>query len=202
MRTNLLILSFLFTVGSSLAQIHCGSVSFEPNDPVVSNLTFDSFTQYDAGITVNNVATLRLRIEDQTIPDPDCRWFLHMTIDNNPGGGTPADEWETLATYGGASAPKPSLDIFQIRIRNNCQTSPIDGIFQDFTNNGDLIDIISDLLPLTPAGSCASNVNGPGNYLTNYNEFTFSVDIRVRPGYAFSPGVYELNVRFHIEEQM
>lgn len=202
MKTNLIFLIFLLTIGMLRGQVHCGSVSFEPNTPVNADFVFDSFRNYDAGITINNVATLRLRIEDQAIPDPDCRWFLHMMIDNNPGGGTASDEWETLATYGNGTAPKPTLDIFQIRLRNNCQTSPIDGIFQDFSNNGDIIDIISDLLPLTPAGACTTNVNGPGDYLNNYNEYNFTVDIRVRPGYDFSPGVYELNVRFRLEEQM
>jgi len=184
------------------AQIHCGSVSFEPNTPVPLNLTFDSFSAYQGGVTLNNVATLRIRVEDQAIPDPDCRWFLNMTVDNSPGAGTPGTEWETLTQYGAGTAPAPSIDIMQVRIRNACQTSPIDGVFQTFSNHGDILDIIADLLPTTPAGSCTTNVNGPGDYLNNYNEFTFAIDVRVVPGYDFSPGIYELSLRFHLEEQM
>ena len=202
MNSKLILLICVLVPCLMKAQVHCGAVSFEPNVPVAVNLTFDSFSQYEAGVTINNVATLRLRIEDQAIPDPDCKWFLHMEVDNNPGGGTPSDEWETLTTYGSGTGQKPILDILEIRVRNNCQTSPLDGVFQTFSNDGDILDIISDLLPLTPAGSCTTNVNGPGNHQGNYNEFTFSIDVRVRPGYDFNPGVYELNVRFHLEEQM
>ncbi|MDP4845089.1 MAG: hypothetical protein NWR83_11520, partial [Salibacteraceae bacterium] len=70
------------------------------------------------------------------------------------------------------------------------------------TTSGYVIDIIADLLPLTAAGCCATNTNGPGSYLTNYDEYTFTVDIRVDPGYAFNPGIYELDIRFHLEEQL
>lgn len=200
--TKLITYLFLLCGIVSEAQIHCGSVNFEPNTPVSANMTFDSFSQYETGVTINNVATLRIRVEDQAIPDPDCRWFLTMEVDNSPGSGTASTDWETLTTYGAGTAPTPTLDIMEVRVRNACQTSPIDGVFQSFTDHGDLYDIIADLLPTTTAGSCTSNVNGPGNYLTNYNEFTFALDIRVRPGYTFSPGVYEVSIRFHLEEQM
>ncbi len=194
--------TFILLSGAALGQIHCGNVSIEPNSAEVASLTFDSFTDYQGGVTINSVATIRVRVEDQAIPDPDCRWFLYMEVYNNPGSGTPANEWETLFQYGAGTAPAPDIDILQIRVRNACQTSPLDGVFQTFTNDGDILEIIADLLPLTPAGSCATNVNGPGDYLTNYDEFTFNIDIRVAPGYLFSPGIYELGVKFHLEEQM
>lgn len=187
---------------SAFGQIHCGSLRIQDNTPISTSFTFDSFSAFNGGMTVNNVATLKLRIEDQAIPDPDCKWFLYMEITNNPGAGTAANEWEERMQYGLGTAPTPSIDILQIRIRNACQTSPIDGVFQTFTNNGDLIDIIADLLPLTTAGSCSQNVNGPGDYLSNYDEYTFTIDVRINPGMVFSPGIYELNLRFHLEEQM
>lgn len=198
------LLTYLFILCSCAvqAQIHCGSVSFEPNTPVAADMIFDSFGQYEGGITINNVATLRVRVEDQVIPDPDCRWFLHMEVYNNAMAGTAPAEWETLTSYGNGTAPLPTLDILDIRVRNACQTSPIDGVFQSFNQDGDIIDIIADLLPLTPAGSCASNVNGPGGFQSDFGEYTFTIDIRVRPGYDFSPGIYELAVRFHLEEQL
>lgn len=201
---NKLVSIFFFvilTMGSR-AQIHCGTVTIEPNSPVNANFTFDSFTDYEGGITINNVATIRVRVENQAIPDPDCKWFLTMEINNNPGAGTAAGEWEKLGSYGSGAGANPTIDILEIRVRNNCQTSPVDGIYQTFTTNGDVIDIIADLLPLTSAGSCTSNVNGPGSYLTNYDEYTFTIDIRVAPGYAFTPGIYELDIRFHLEEQL
>jgi hypothetical protein len=200
--TKFLTYLFIFCGVVTQAQIHCGSVNFEPNTPVAANMIFDSFSQYDGGITINNVATLRLRIEDQAIPDPDCRWFLHMEVYNNPSAGTAPTAWETLGSYGSGASPVPTIDIMEIRVRNACQTSPVDGIFQAFNQDGDIIDIIADLLPLTPAGSCATNVNGPGDFQSDFGEYTFTIDIRVKPGYDFSPGIYELAVRFHLEEQM
>jgi hypothetical protein len=45
-------------------------------------------------------------------------------------------------------------------------------------------------------------VNGPGSYLTNYDEFNFDIDIRLRPGARFNPGIYNLNIRFRLEENI
>lgn len=204
-RTNLVLVTFLsvLILSASLniqAQIHCGSVSFEPNSAVTVDLNFDSFSKYQGGVIINNVGQLRINVEDQAIPDPDCRWFLRMEVNNNPVAGTAADRWETLGTYSSSGNP-PEIDILEVRVRNNCQTSAIDGVFQTFSNNGDQIEIIPNFLPLTPAGSCALGVNGPGNYLANFNEYTFIVDVKVTPDFLYSPGIYQLSLRFHLEEQ-
>lgn len=146
------------------------------------------------------MATVRVIVNDLAVPDPDCSWSLTMIVNNSPGEGTPSTNWETLLNYGGASANDPTIDLLQVRVRNACATSPIDGVFQNFTNHGDIIDIIEPLLLVTPAGSCTQNVNGPGSYITNYDEFNFDIDIRVIPGVAFNPGLYQLNVVFHLEQ--
>lgn len=182
------------------SQIHCGLVEIDPNTSVNQILSFDDFTKYNGGISVNSVARIRVRVEDQAIPDPLCSWSLVMSIDNNPGMGTPVDEWEELTQYGTGLGDNPEIDILQVRIRNACSTSPIDGVFQTFNNHGDLIDIIAPLLPVTPAGSCSNNVNGVGSYLSNYDEFNFNVDIRVLPTFGYNPGIYQLNVNFRLEE--
>ena len=183
-------------------QIHCGAVSIEPSDPVSVNFQFSSFEEYVNGITVYGVTRIKVRVEDKAVPDPDCRWFLQMEVNNNPGSGTAASDWETLGTYGSSAANPPEIDILEVRISNACATSPVDGSFTSFfTNHGDVQDIIANLLPRTNAGACAVNVNGPGSYLTNYNEYTFQVDIRIRPNLDFTPGVYQLNLKFHLEEQ-
>ena len=187
-------------MSSLSAQIHCGTVEIDPNTSVNQLLSFDDFTNYNGGININSVARIRVRVTDQAIPDPLCSWSLTMTIDNNPGAGTPATEWEELVQYGGGLANNPPINLLQVRVRNACTTSPIDGIFQTFTNNGDLIDIIAPLLPVTPAGSCSNNVNGVGSYLSNYDEFNFDIDIRVVPTFDLNPGIYQLNINFHLEE--
>ncbi len=85
-------------------------------------------------------------------------------------------------------------------MRNACATSPSNGTFRTFTTNTDILDIISDITTLTPAGSCTQNVNGPGSYLTNYDEYNFNIDIRVTPTFQYNPGIFKLNLRFRLEE--
>ena len=192
----------LFLSCSAYAQIHCGNVELSVDGNSNSMITFDDFTKYNGGVTINNALTLRVKVDHQAIPDPVCSWFLNMEVFNNPGAGTPPSEWEELLQYGSGSATNPLLDILEIRIRNSCATSPINGSFQTFSNNADIMDIIQALLPVTPAGSCTTNVNGPGSSLINYDEFAFTIDLRVKPTLNFNPGIYEMSVRFHLEENL
>ncbi len=193
------VLTCLFSLHIAMGQIHCGLVEIVPNTTESALLTFDDFSSYSGGITINSVARIRVRVEDKAIVDPLCSWSLTMIVENG-GVATPADEWEELLQYGSGAGDNPPISALEVRVRNTCSTSPIDGVFQSFTTDGDLINIIEPLLAVTPAGSCALNVNGPGSYLTNYDEFNFTVDIRVTPSFAYNPGIYQLNVRFHLEE--
>jgi hypothetical protein len=198
---NLLLTLFLLPIIQLYnAQIHCGSVELVPNTSINELLTFDEFSKYQGGMIINSVAKVRVRVLDKAIVDPLCSWSLTMQIGNNPGAGTPITEWEELTLYGNGLNANPSIDFLEVRVRNGCQTSPIDGVFQTFTNNGDLIDIIAAAIPITPAGSCANGVNGPGSYLTFYNEFNFDIDIRVKPNFTLNPGIFQLNITFHLEE--
>ena len=190
----------LFVSNELFAQIHCKDVQIFQNETVTRTLTFDGLSKYQSGITINRVATVRVMVTDLDTPDPDCSWSLTMIVNNNPGGGTSSTNWEKLLNYGGGSASDPTIDLLQVRVRNACATSPIDGVFQNFTNNGDIIDIIEPLIPVTPAGSCTQNVNGAGSYLTNYDEYNFDIDIRVIPGVTFNPGLYQLDLVFHLEQ--
>lgn len=182
------------------AQLHCGNVELVPNTPISALFSFDEFRDYQAGIVLSNVATLQVNVEDLVIPDPACSWFLTVEVDNNPAAGTAATDWEQLAPYGLGMASQPTIDALEIRVRNTCNTSPSSGTFRSFANHGDLLDVIAPLLPVTPAGSCTANVNGPGSHLTHPGEYRFAIDLRVRPGFAFDPGVYMLTLRFHLEE--
>ena len=182
------------------AQLHCGNVELTPNTPVNALFSFDEFRDYQGGLILSNIATLRVNVENLTVPDPQCSWSLSVNIDNNPSGGTPANEWEELSPYGIGTGANPTIDILEVRIRNNCQTSPMDGVFQTFANHGDLLEFIQSALPVTPAGGCTTNVNGPGSYLSNPGEFTFNIDLRVQPGFQFDPGIYMITLRFNLEE--
>lgn len=184
----------------SFSQIHCGSVELVPNTTVDSYMVFDDFGKYTGGIVYNSVARVRVIVRDKTVPDPECTWILRMFIENNAGAGTPITEWEEITTYGSGAGSNPEISLLEVRVRNSCATSPSDGIFRSFTDTTNILDIISDMLPLTPAGSCTQNVNGPGSYLTNYDEYNFNIDVRVQPGFSYNPGIFKLNIKFRLEE--
>jgi hypothetical protein len=199
---KLVSLIFVLCCNYITAQIHCGSVSIVPNSSVNQIVVFDDFTKYNAGITINSVARLRIKVENKTIPDPLCSWNLKMYIENNSGAGTPINQWEEVTNYGNGNGRNPKIRFLEIRVRNICSTSPADNTFRRFQNTNDILDIISDMLPIIPAGSCSQNVNGAGSYLTNYDEFNFDIDIRLRPGVRFNPGIFNLNIRFRLEENI
>jgi hypothetical protein len=166
-------------------------------------MTFDDLTSYYGGNTLYGAARIRVNVENKAIVDNLCSWHLTIISDNG-GGSTNNDEWEQLNLYGSGSATNPKISLIQIRVRNGCSTSPIDGTWQNFPlgTHLDILEIISPLLypSVINAGSCNTNVNGPGSYLTNYNEYNFDIDLRVNPSFSHNPGIYQLNLIFHLEE--
>ena len=193
---------FVLCCNCITAQIYCGSVSIVPNSSVNQIVVFDDFTKYNGGITINSVTRLRIKVEDKTIADPLCSWNLKMYIENNSGAGTPIDQWEELMLYGNGDSNNPKINVLQFRVRNICSTSQGDNTFRSFQDTNDILDIIFDTMTIIPAGSCTPNVNGPGSYLTNYDEFNFDIDIRINPGFNFNPGIFNLNIRFRLEENI
>tara|TARA_R110002124_G_scaffold118499_5_gene275906 strand:- start:15125 stop:15766 length:642 start_codon:yes stop_codon:yes gene_type:complete len=203
---QLLFSTILLLVSSAFyAQIHCGLVQLQSSATVAANFTFTDFSSYNSGITLLSVARLRVRVDNKSPVDLDCSWKLRMFIENNSGAGTLADKWEEITLYGNGNALKPSISDLEVRVNNNCGT-PLNTGFRSFTDVNDILNIIEEMVPqvIVPAGSCnangTKNVNGPGNYLTNYNEYSFDVDLRLKPGFKFNPGVYRLNIKFRLEE--
>ncbi len=181
------------------ASAHCQGIPFSElirSTPGNIDFTFDNFSKYNGGITLSGATLLRLKV---LANDISCKWALRMYIDNN-GGATPINEWETSLPYS-ISGLKPTLDLIQVKIYNGCNTPINSGIYQNFIPaNGAFIDIINDVT-LNAAGSCAPNVNGAGSYLTNYNEFSFTVDYRIVPGLTYAAGMYSLNIKFCLVEE-
>lgn len=182
------------------SQIVCALVDIVSATGEQADFTFDSFSKYISGITYHGIANVDVKVDDQLPANPNCKWALSMTVENNPSAGTPANEWESLVTYGTGNASPPTIDILEVRITNGCSTSPIDGTYQSFTLDGDYIDIIENTGIRINAGSCTTNVNGPGSYLSQYDEFHFQIDFRIIPGFNFNPGIYQLQVKFELVE--
>ncbi|HNQ13564.1 MAG TPA: hypothetical protein PKM16_10190 [Bacteroidia bacterium] len=203
------LLMFLLHASVSTAQT-CGAPITANCNPypdnemlIASNNTefiFDSFTDYLGGITLSGSTTLRLKVDSGNV---NCKWKLAMIIDNNPGGGTPATDWETLNTYG-SSGTVPTLDAIEVKVYNGCNTPINNNVYQTFfpALNGSNIDIINDVMLNTASTPCVPGVqvNSLGSYITNYNEFTFQIDYRVKPGFVFNPGIYALKISFCLVE--
>jgi len=190
----------LFSAQSGWSQIVCADVDLVPSTGEQSDFVFDSFGKYLGGITYHGAVKINVEVDDQAPPNPNCKWMLTMSVENNPSSGSADAEWETLTTYGAGNADPPKIDILELRITNGCSTSPIDGVFQSFSVHGDYYEIIENTGIAIHAGSCVTNVNGPGSFLTNYDEFSFMVDFRITPGYNFEPGIYQLQIKFELVE--
>jgi hypothetical protein len=199
---------------------------FDPTDSYIVDLanpnitfTFDSFSKYKAGITLNGASILKLVVknDDGVSKTGTCFWKLNMQVDNGPViPATPATEWETRTSYGvGSSAPKPTLNILRMKIDNVCHTPYLAGQWRTpFSNDGDFAKIVDPTTPLSvedvtacATGSEANGIPTPGStangsYLgPNYGKLNFVIDYRIIPDVVFAPGVYTISIKFCLTEQ-
>ncbi|MFC2110616.1 hypothetical protein ACFLRU_03330 [Bacteroidota bacterium] len=194
----------MIQVGHS--QLHCETVQLILEEQGENVFTFDDFSSYEGGIARTTVARLKVRVEDKAVSDGLCSWSLYMSLDNN---GAPTNEWEELNLYSNGLASNPLTSLLEIRITNDCATSNLDGTFTNFTdvsavNIKEIIEpIILDALNINHPGACGTkNVNGPGDYISNYQEFTFKIEVRIKPGMAYNPGRFGLTINFRLEENI
>jgi hypothetical protein len=169
--------------------------------------TFDNFSKYNGGLTLNGSTILKLKVaaSTSTLSTGPCQWKLVMIVSNG-GSPTVSTDWETLSSYGSSSATKPSIDNLFVRVSNGCNTPQNSGVWQQFNPaDGDVIEIIN---PVTitgfGAGSACSGgqTNGAGTYLgADYNEYSFTIDYRLNPGFLYQPGRYEIFIKFCLVEK-
>ena len=225
-RVLLLLIAFIFYSRLFFSQSSActiTSVTFEcdanpANSALVMNtttnkeFTFDSFSKYNGGLTINGYTILKVKVADNPLQAGTCKWKLQMIVSNGGSSITvDPNEWETLASFGaGNGSNKPTLDILQIRIDNGCNTPQNAGqMIAPFVSHADLIDIINPSGPVISPGAganCAGGggqeTNGVGTYLgLDYNEYSFVIDYRVNPGFVYAPGRYELSIKFCLTEQ-
>jgi hypothetical protein len=166
---------------------------------------FDDLSDYNSGMTYYGTTILRVTASD-TAADGDCAWKLRMIV-NNGGAPTPDGEWLQTASYG-SSGSIPTIALMEVRVTNACATSPVNGSWQTFAlpENGGEIVLIDDGSFVNAAGTggaCGGGqTNSAGSYLTSYGEFAFVVDYRIRPFFNYTPGKYELNIKFCISEDL
>lgn len=166
--------------------------------PINVDMTFDSFSEYNGGITINGSSIVRLKVFDN--PASTCNWKLKMIVLNN--GIPAANEWDRTATYGVGAGADPLLSLLQVRVTNGCGNTTMNGVWRSFPAlAGSSLDIINSAVN-TPAGTCDPllQTNGAGTHLANYNEYSFTVDYRLVPGFTYIPGRYELSIKFCLTE--
>ena len=162
---------------------------------------FDELSDYTAGKTLYGTSVLRVTASD-TAGNGDCAWKLRMIV-NNGGTPTPDPEWLQTASYGTSGAQVP-IALLEVRVTNNCATSPVNGTWQTFQlaeNGGEIVLIDDGNFVNVAVGACGGGqTNSVGSYLTSFGEFAFVIDYRVKPFYNYTPGKYELNIKFCISE--
>ncbi len=179
----------------------CDEVSLSLTTTSNLDFSFDTYTKYQSGLTINGATRLKVTVKNNINNNPDCRWNLVIYVENG-SASTPPNEWEMLYSAS-TSGNKPEIDLLQLRIRNACNTSLTGNQFFNVpTVGGTPILIISNNGVTTPAGSCTTNVNGPGDPINNYNEFNFDIDYRLVPGSGFRSGTYQLRLRYVLIESL
>lgn len=195
----------LVCTSSLQAQVHCDGLQLILEDQGNSDFLVDNFSTYAAGVPRTTVARLKVIVEDKSPSLNTCSWSLVMSIDNNGG---PITEWEELNLYSNGLGINPITEILEIKISNDCATSDIDGVFVNFPdvtaiNIKDIIAPIVNAADINLPGVCGTkNVNGPGSYLSNYQEFTFKIEVRIKPGMSYNPGKYGLKLNFRLQENL
>jgi hypothetical protein len=186
-------------VTSNCSDAISGTSRFYMSTPANIDFSFTDIKKYINGITYSGATQLRLRIDE--INPGSCKWRLLMYIDNN--NILPSYQWEVLNTYGN-SGDIPELNLIQVKVYNGCGTPVNSGTYQIFAGNNqyDILDIIPTLPNINPAGTCdgSNPTNGAGSFLTNYNEYNFTIDYRIIPGFTHRPGTYQINIRFCLVE--
>ena len=218
-RTVLIFLLFFIAISSKAQCTFSASTAYCENNPGVKYLItdenqlqkefyFDNFSKYTRGITMGGSTILKLAVRTSSAAPlgMQCHWKLVMTIDNfDFASGASPEYWDNILTYG-TGTDKPEISLFEVRVTNACQTPLNNGQWQHFINSGESLTIIDPGIDLNPnnAITCTSfgnQVNGPGTYLgPDYNEYTFTIDYRLVPGYNYTPGAYRVKVNFCLTE--
>lgn len=194
----ILVLALLFGLHPLQAQF-CDEVRLSVSSSANVDFSFDTFGEYMAGITQNGSTKLKVAVSNSLNNNPSCRWNLVILVENASATTAPT-EWEQLQSNS-TSGTAPQIDMLQLRIRNNCNTSLTGNQFFNVpTTTGTPIIVISNNGITTAAGSCTTNVNGPGNSITNYNEYSFDIDYRIVPTNGVRSGVFQLKVKYLLTE--
>lgn len=163
-----------------------------------TEIKFETMSDYLRGKEIIGATQLKLSIDTN---NSSCKWKLIMII-RKPENNTPPDKWDNIIYYG-TSGNLPDISLLEVKVYNGCGTPVNNGIYQHFNSDFDIIEIIPELPNQNFPGNCdGSQVNTAGSYLTNYNEYNFMIDYRIRFNLnnSLRPGAYKLNINFCLAE--
>jgi hypothetical protein len=198
----------------AFAQDHCAVLDLRTNSeiPISIDFTFDNMSDYVSGKTIAGRVQLKIVATDGVI-SPPCIWGLKMRVENTGSLPVPAlTDWANMVNYG-LNGTVPPIDLLWARAYNACNT-PINDVFVQFGplpgEHKDEILIIDDIAAHVAVNPCPAalplnndQVNTAGSYLTNYSQFVFNIDFKVKPNLTLNnrPGKYELKVYFYLYER-
>lgn len=164
---------------------HLGAqnVSFELKVSPSVNMVFNTIEKYQTGLVQYHFSELNIAA--------DVSWDLYV------GARTSTqNEWDEEQRYSN-SGKTPDVSILQLRFRNSSSTSLESGFFplQDINNPVYLIGS-SALDAEIPCGDLGSNM--AGSYLTAPDCFQFTLDMLIKPGLTYRPGLYKVEIVYTI----
>lgn len=182
-RFYILVLLWLIIQPLYLHHLNAQNVSFELKVSPSINMAFNTIEKYQTGLVQYNFSQLNI--------EADVNWDLYV------GARTSVqDEWDEEERYSN-SGETPEVSILQLRFRNSSNTSQEGDFFplQDINNPVYIIGS-SAVDAAIPCGAVGSNA--PGSYLTEPNCYQFNVDMLIKPGLTYRPGLYKIEVVYTI----
>lgn len=150
-----------------------------------SNLSFDFNTiqKYQTGITFYNAYELLVDVSG-------TQWDLYVGVTTASAG-----IFDVTTTYSTAGTPPP-VSILEIQFRNSYNTSLMSGFFPltDISSPTYIIGTSAAPDLTIPCPNVGANV--AGSYISNPGCYKFNVDLRINPGFNYTPGLYTLRIDY------
>ncbi len=177
----------LFVITGGLHQLCAQNLSFELKVSPSVNMVFNTIEKYQNGLVQYNFSQLNI--------DADMTWDLYVGANTST-----QDEWDEDMRYSNSGAT-PDVSILQLRFRNAGATSQENGFFplQDINNPVYIIGSAA----LNPEIACGNvGANAAGDYITSPGCHQFNLDMLIKPGLTYRPGLYKLEIVFTLVENL
>lgn len=182
-RFYIIVLLWLSLQSICFHHLNAQNVSFELKVSPSVNLVFNTIEKYQSGQVQYNFSQLNI--------EADVTWDLYV------GARTSVqNEWDEEQRYS-ISGETPDVSILQLRLRNSSNTTQENGFFPLRDINDPVYIIGTSAIDAQIAcGNVGSNA--AGSYLTEPNCFQFNLDMLIKPGFTYRPGLYKIEVVYTI----